>query len=125
MWGTVVGLVLWLVSGRMAAELPPAAFQDRTPLPSCGSVVLGQRDPVGRTEPEIDCFEQAIRRGAGAELVVTRPTVEGDPLIFYYRALPQGTVEYFVDATQDSFGSRTWFDGVCTAPDPDDFLNSC
>jgi hypothetical protein len=40
----------------------------------------------------------------GAELVVSAPTVEGDPIVTYYRVLPGGGVEIFVDSTLDEFG---------------------
>ena len=86
----------------------PDAFIDRAALPSCGSVDLGQ----GETIPQdaIDCLADAGDQGA--ELVVTMPTVEGDPIVTYYRALPTGGVEVFTDMTQDAFGGG-WAHEVC------------
>ncbi|PWJ54969.1 hypothetical protein SAMN06264364_105178 [Quadrisphaera granulorum] len=45
----------------------------------------------------------------GAELVVTQPTTEGDPIRTHYRRLPgQPGLEVLVDSTDDKFGSGTW-----------------
>jgi hypothetical protein len=35
-------------------------------------------------------------------------TEEGDPVTSYYRVHENGTIELFVDATRDRFGSRAW-----------------
>ena len=90
-------------------------------LPSCGSIELHQ----GETIPP-DALECLADGGAGgAELMVTAPTVEGDPIVTYYRALPGGGIEVFTDMTQDAFGGGWGYDlcddataideyGVCT-----------
>ncbi|MBW9120638.1 hypothetical protein JNB63_11065 [Microbacterium trichothecenolyticum] len=84
----------------------PAAFLERAELPSCGSVRLGQGEPVP-TE-DIACLEEATT--AGAELAVTRPTTEGDPFTVYYRVLPGGGWEIYTDLTKDTYGEGWWLD---------------
>ncbi|WP_127475457.1 DUF4362 domain-containing protein [Microbacterium sulfonylureivorans] len=84
----------------------PAGFTDRPMLPSCGSVELHQ----GETIPQ-DALECLADGGpGGAELTVTAPTVEGDPIVTYYRALPGGGVEVFTDMTQDAYGGGWGYD---------------
>jgi hypothetical protein len=103
----VVGVVaLWLeLTG------PPGAFRNRAQLPACGTVEAMHQEPAGAA---VDCFEQALRRGEGAELVVRYFTTEGDPIVEYYRTIP-GTagVEVFTDATEDRYGSRAWSHRRC------------
>ncbi len=91
--------------GRTAA---PAAFVDRRELPSCGTVELR----LGESIPQdaIDCVTNAPPEGA--ELLVTAPTDEGDPIAMYYRALPGGGIEVFADMTQDAFGIG-WSHAMC------------
>ena len=85
----------------------PDAFQDRTPLPSCGTLDVGLSSvPQG---PEVDCFEAALQAGRGAELVVASLTDEGDQTTTYYRSVPgQDGLEFWHDATRDAFGSGRW-----------------
>ena len=45
----------------------------------------------------------------GAELSVTRPTTEGEPITEYYRVLPGGGWEAYIDATEDSSGGGWWY----------------
>lgn len=84
----------------------PEAFRDRAQLASCGKVVL---TPAGRLNPRtIDCLKSKAASG-GAELVVLQRTVEGDPIVRYYRVGPNiDGLEIFSDNTQDKFGRRTW-----------------
>jgi hypothetical protein len=86
----------------------PASFTDRIPLPSCGSVELGQAEAI--PQDAIDCLTDAGAQGA--ELVVTTLTVEGDEIVTYYRALPEGGIEVFTDMTKDAFGGG-WAHEVC------------
>jgi len=84
----------------------PGAFLDRATLPSCGAVVLGQGEEV--PTGDIACLEEAT--SAGAELAVTRPTTEGDPVTAYYRVLPGGGWEIYTDMTEDAYGGGWWLD---------------
>ena len=86
-------------------ESGPDAFRERAELPSCGSVILGQGEEIPADAAA--CLADA---GAdGAELALTRPTVEGDPVTEYYRVLPSGGWEIYVDMTRDAFGGGWWF----------------
>ncbi|MEV4688064.1 hypothetical protein [Microbacterium sp. LWH3-1.2] len=84
----------------------PAAFLERDELPSCGAVELDQGEQI--PSGDLACLEEATT--AGAELAVTRPTVEGDPIAEYYRVLPGGGGgwEIYTDMTQDRYGEGWW-----------------
>lgn len=99
-----------------------ADFTNRPELPSCGAVELDQ----GETIPQdaLDCLAAAGAGTAGAELVVTAPTVEGDPIVSYYRALPDGGIEVFVDMTKDSFGGG-WAYDLCADATGIDEAGAC
>ena len=91
-------------------------WESRTPLPSCGSVVLDQGQSLRRDAvSEVDCLRRAMELGRGAELRVQRPTTEGDPLVMYYRVTPAGTTELYEDATKDAFGGG-WHFAECAKP---------
>jgi hypothetical protein len=104
-------LVLAVVGVAVAVRLldrggVPEAFVERPPLPACGTVRVDLAVPEG---PEVDCFDEALRAGRAAELVVTSSTVEGDEITTYYRSVPgQEGLEYWLDATRDAFGSGSW-----------------
>ena len=92
----------------------PAFVSDRPTLEPCGTITLGQ----GETVPDDvwACFDE--RAATGAELVVSRPTTEGDPIVTYYRAGPGITgVEVLTDSTADAFGPRTWTHELCARLD--------
>ncbi|ROS31453.1 hypothetical protein [Cellulomonas sp. PhB150] len=92
----------------------PAFVSDRPSLEPCGTVTLGQGETVP-TEAWT-CFDAAA--ATGAELVVSRPTTEGDPIVTYYRAGPGITgVEVLTDTTADAFGPRTWTHELCARMD--------
>ncbi|MHB8890700.1 MAG: hypothetical protein ACYC65_01490 [Candidatus Limnocylindrales bacterium] len=80
---------------------------NRAPLPACGVENAGQGGPWN--EDGRACFWAAYRGHTPAEFVSTRPTTEGDPITTIYRVLPDGSVEIFIDSTQDRFaGVRGW-----------------
>ncbi|NLF04134.1 MAG: hypothetical protein GX593_03885 [Actinomycetales bacterium] len=88
----------------------PDAFTNRKPLFSCGEFVLGQ----GATTPQEgwDCLAEHLE--TGAELVVVAPTVEGDPIMTYYRVGPEiDGMEYFSDPTFDTWGADEWEHMLC------------
>ena len=86
----------------------PAAFADRDALPACTPVTLGQGEEI--PADALACLEEA---GAeGAELALTRPTTEGDPVTEYFRVLPAGGWEIYTDMTRDAFGGGWWL-AVC------------
>ncbi|MEO6712771.1 MAG: hypothetical protein ABIM89_04995 [Mycobacteriales bacterium] len=88
-------------------------FQSRSPLPSCGTLEWGHQ-PAPTNDVALECFNTAMRTGTGAELMTRHPTVEGDEIHEYYRAVPgQPGYEVFVDTTRDAFGARGWSYGTC------------
>ncbi len=102
-----------------AASPPPKAFTDRTPLPSCGSYAFGLKDgPV--PDAQRDCMNVAKTSGRGAELKLVESTIEGDPVITYYRVFsPQQRVEVFVDYSGDQFSNFGWRHFFCWAAPTD------
>jgi hypothetical protein len=93
-------------------------WNDREVFPSCGSVELNQGEQV--LEPparEIDCLRDALRAEQGAELSVTYPTVEGDPIRTHYRLTPFGTLQVYEDSTDDAFGDQKWSFTKCATPE--------
>lgn len=92
----------------------PDAFRHRRPLPSCGSIKLpqGRRTPPGA----LRCLAAAVGTAQGAELAVSRLSVEGDPIVTYFRALPGSkTIEAFVDSTRDDLGRQVWVRMRCAS----------
>lgn len=87
---------------------PPAQFIDRVQLPACGEEFRGQGD-----EPDAGaraCLLSAFQDHRSAEFVSSRPTVEGDPIVTYYRVWPSPDVpvEVFTDSSRDRFRSAAW-----------------
>lgn len=87
------------------------------PVADCGSVQVGQgEEVVTSARAEVACLQEALDLGEPAELTVETPTSEGDPIITYYRVLPDGTTEAYVDATGDTYGSGGWAFTSCDQP---------
>jgi len=110
----VTVLVCVTVLAACSGPGAPAAVTDRPSLQACGTVTLGQ----GETVPDEAwaCFD--AHAATGAELVVSRPTTEGDPIVTYYRTGPGiAGVEVFTDTTADQFGPRTWTHEMCARLD--------
>jgi len=92
---------------------PPQSFTAREQLPSCDPVDLSQGEVV--PDAAWSCLDGASEEGA--ELVVTMPTTEGDPIVTYYRVGPkiQG-VELFIDNSADAYAGiedRGWSHQLC------------
>ena len=102
-----------LVLSACTSGGPPARFLEREPLTSCGAVTLAQGEEVAAAD--WDCLETTP---GGAELVVTGPTIEGEPITTWHRKLANGDSERYTDMTQDSFGGGWWYD-FCPAADDD------
>jgi hypothetical protein len=93
-------------------------WEERTTLPSCGAVDLHHGEELRRDAPAaLACLRSALTSGEGAELVVTSPTTEGDPITAYYRVTPAGTTELYEDATEDAFGDGAWHFAECDRPE--------
>ena len=99
--------LLFAVAGcGFLPSIPPDWVVDRLPLESCGEEVAGHGE--GLDVASRQCLLNAFEDGRGAELISTFTSVEGDPITRYTRVHENGTVEVFVDATRDRFGSGAW-----------------
>ncbi|MGY1730926.1 hypothetical protein ACI798_05345 [Geodermatophilus sp. SYSU D01045] len=97
----------------------PAAFTDRDALPACPAQDLGQGERVAA-----DAL--ACLAAGEAELEVTRPTTEGDPVTSWYRARPGlPGLEVFVDGSRDRFGTGDWLRLDCPAATSPEDLGDC
>ena len=65
---------------------------------------------------ELACLARALDSGKGAELAVRYPTTEGDPVAEYYRILPDGTTEVYVDSSKDVNSDQNWSFASCEEP---------
>lgn len=112
-----------LAPGSALNESPPPGassdpvrqrFITRPSYDTCGKVVLGH-GRLARTSTEWTCMTAAVAAGKGAELAVSAPTVEGDPIIYYLRVNPDGTSELYVDNSADRYaGSGSgWQHSTC------------
>jgi hypothetical protein len=109
-------IALLVVVGALAGcGILPAALPDwvanRQPLPPCGEEDVGMGedfDPGARR-----CLLDAFESGTAGELISTQTTVEGDPITRYVRVHDNGTIELFVDATRDAYGSQSWERLIC------------
>lgn len=109
--------------GRETAAAPPAG----SPTPSqsfiasvapelsdCGTWTVGQGE---RLAPQAaDCLRDAVRDRRPARLVVTAPTVEGDPITTSYAVRADGRVEVTIDSRLDRFGSGRIERQTCQGP---------
>jgi hypothetical protein len=98
-------ILVGCASGPAGPVPTPTRFTDRAELTSCGTLELGPGE--GIPAESIACLEDA--GDAGAELSVTRPTTEGDPVTEYYRVLPGGGWEAYIDGSQDRNGGIWWY----------------
>ena len=120
---SAVAIVLSVLGGCAAyfASDEPDWIVNRMPLGSCGVETIaadGALDAGART-----CLLEAFQNGDGRELISTQTTEEGDPITTYYRVHENGTVEIFVDATRDRFGSQRWQRYRCDRLSPVDDVN--
>lgn len=111
-------LILLLASCAFFGDPVERQWNDRKALPSCGSVELNQGDRLEVVAAqEIECMRQALRAEAGAELSVTQPTTEGDPVRSHFRLTPSGRIEVYDDATDDRFSDQKWHFEACITPE--------
>jgi hypothetical protein len=103
--------VVLLCGCGLLPSVQPEWVVNRKPLESCGQEQVGHgegTDVAART-----CLLEGFEGGRGAELISTVTSVEGDPITRFVRVHENGTVEIFVDATRDQFGSGAWERLVC------------
>ena len=91
----------------------PAQFVNRVPLPACGQEIRGQGDGPDRDARA--CLLSAFKGHRSAEFASSQPTIEGDPIITYYRVWPspEVPVEVFRDSSRDQWGTVAWTRDVC------------
>ncbi len=105
MSGVLVAMALTTGCGLLSF-VPPDWVTNRDPLPLCGEEDIGHGDgfdPAARA-----CLLEAFQDGRSAELISTQTSIEGDLITRYLRVHESGTIELFVDATRDRFGSGQW-----------------
>lgn len=94
-------------------------WEGREKYPSCGDVTLEQGEeliyPGGQAADAVACMRQAFDYGEGAELTVSFPTVEGDPVREHYRLTPEGALEVYVDSSGDPNSDGNWSMSDCYA----------
>lgn len=89
----------------------------REPLPECGSLDVDQGERWRAADPEAwGCFADALAAGEPAELAVTYPTIEGDPIRTWFRLTGDG-MEVYTDPTADSYGADGWSFQECDPPE--------
>ena len=105
----VLGAVVGLLAGctGFSSSDQPDWIVNRIPLESCGVETLEANGLAPDVEART-CLLEAFQNGDGRELISTQVTEEGDPVTHYYRVHENGTVELFIDATRDRFGSQRW-----------------
>ena len=85
--------------------------------PSCGELTLSMDDELKDVgSAEIGCMRRAFEAGEGAELSVTEPTYEGDPIRVHYRLTPEGGLELYEDSTDDQWSDGSWTFVECYRP---------
>lgn len=94
---------------------------------STGTASCGTYELVGGTAVPDEAWA-CLRHGeaTGAELVVSRPTTEGDPIVTRYRVGPDVVgVEVVVDTTADRFGPQQVSRADCAGFDAAHELLGC
>ncbi|MFD6135926.1 hypothetical protein [Isoptericola sp. NPDC060257] len=111
------GVACVVLPAACGADEGKAVFDAREPLPSCGDVTtrpdLDVEEPSAALAEAYACLDAAAA-GEGAELVVRSLTVEGDPIVEYWRTGPGiDGLEIYTDGTQDTFGDQVWSHQTC------------
>jgi hypothetical protein len=83
----------------------------REAAPSCGREV--QMHGQGINDAARTCLWDAYQAGGAAELVITRHTIEGDPITTTIRVRSKSSIEV-IDDSQDRFGSRGVRNAMCS-----------
>jgi hypothetical protein len=73
----------------------------------CGRYELAHDAPSGAERERNRCLLDAIDANEPATLVVTRATIEGDPITTTYHARDGGAIELVVDTTDDRYGPQS------------------
>jgi hypothetical protein len=107
--GSALGVLVLTGCGALSTAQPEWVV-NRNPLPACGEEVVERGD----TDVEArQCLLDAFRAGTGGELITTQPSGQDGRVTRYLRVHENGTIEVFIDATQDPTGSGTWERETC------------
>ncbi len=98
----VIALLIAVTLAGCASAAPGAPPAPEQPT-ACGEYELDQGESI--PQEAVDCMAEAGENGA--TLTVTTPTVEGDPIVTTYTALPDGGMEVYADMTEDRYGGGT------------------
>jgi hypothetical protein len=79
----------------------------------CGTETRSIAPTTVANEAGRQCLLDAFDAREPAVFVVVQYTVEGDPIVTIYRSRSDGTIDEFVDSTQDKFGAREWRSASC------------
>ena len=93
---------------------PPSEPPVELDTQDCGALVLRQGQEVPASV--LRCVIEAAGARQPARLVITRPTIEGDPITTSYAVAVDGRVEVTTDARADRFGSGQVKRQTCTRP---------
>lgn len=86
----------------------------------CGAVELGQcsgQDETVEAPEAISCLLEAFAACEPVRADITRPTIEGDPILSTFFVLPEGEgcgLVVFIDSREDAFGSQEIDRYACT-----------
>ena len=86
--------------GSEAETDEPLAVRD------CGRYDLAHDPPSDVEREQNQCLLDALAGEEAATLVVTRATIEGDPITTTYEAREGGAIELAVDTTRDRYGPQ-------------------
>jgi hypothetical protein len=84
---------------------------------NCGEEHRGQGG-TGLDRAARECLWQAYQAGGGAVFTSTRPTVEGDPIVWHIELVSSDRIEVSIDSSADAFAapaSRRVFRYECKA----------
>ncbi|GAA1849354.1 DUF4362 domain-containing protein [Asanoa iriomotensis] len=93
---------------------PPSEPPVELATQDCGAFIFRQGQKVPASV--VQCVIEAAEARRPARLVITRPTVEGDPITTSYAVAVDGRVEVTIDARADRFGSGNVERQTCTGP---------
>lgn len=100
-----------LFNAARQSERAPVGFHDEVRRKSCGQVTLVQGEQI--PTDAIDCMDSAIGQ-LNAELAVLSRTIEGDPIVDFYRtSIITPGIEIFTDGEFDRYGSKEWTHQNC------------
>ena len=104
----LAGAALLVGCGSEAETEQPAAPRD------CGRYELAHGPPSVADQDRNRCLLDALDAGDAATLVVTRATIEGDPITTTYEVGDGRSIELVVDTTEDRYGPQSVATLRCT-----------